>query len=75
MGADFMQRWMMKVRLLACGGVTLGILQAIDAIDFNQIWFNFLYVILNALVTLLLGGDLGTITDTGTSSPFGSFFL
>jgi hypothetical protein len=70
-----MQRWMTKVRLLACGGVTLGILQAIEAIDFNQIWFNLLYVILNTLVSLLLGGDLSTTTDTGMSSPFGSFFL
>ena len=70
-----MQRWMTKVRLLACGGVTLGILQAIEGIDLNQIWFNLLYVILNTLVSLLLGGDLSTTTDSGVGSLFESFFL
>ena len=69
-----MQRWMVKLRPLACGGVTLGVLQALEAINLNQIWYNVLYVILNTLVSLLLGGDL-TSTAEGSGSLFESFFL
>ncbi len=70
-----MQRWMTKLRPLACGGITLGVLQGLEAVDFNQVWFQFLYTILNALITLLLGGEMSSLTDSGTGSLFGSFFL
>ncbi len=69
-----MQRWMNKIRPLACGGVTLGILQAVPAIDFNQIWVQFLATWINVLVSLLFGGDLSNLTGGGSFSPFGSFF-
>jgi hypothetical protein len=70
-----MNRWMKKLYPLACGGVTLGILQGLQAVDFNQIWYQLLYTILNALVTLLLGGEAGSLTEVGAGSLFGSFFL
>jgi hypothetical protein len=70
-----MQGWMKKLHPLACGGVTLGVLQGLEAVNFNDIWFQFLYTILNALVTLLLGGEAGSLADLGSGSPFGSFFL
>jgi hypothetical protein len=68
-----MQRCMRRLYPLACGGITLGVLQAIGAIDFNQIWFDLLYVVLNTLVSLLLGGDLSTVSATG--SLFESLFV
>ena len=70
-----MQRWTRKLHPLACGGVTLGILQGFEAVNFNQIWFQLLYTILNGLVSLLLGAELGALPDSGTNSLFGSFFL
>jgi hypothetical protein len=66
---------MRKLHPLACGGVTLGVLQGLQAVDFNQIWFQMLYMILNVFVTLLLGGDTTTMTDTGTGSLLDSLFL
>ena len=70
-----MQRWTKKLYPLACGGVTLGVLQGLEAVNFNQIWFEFLDTIINALVSLLLGGEASSLTDSGTGSLFGSFFL
>ncbi len=69
-----MQRWMTKMRPLAYGGVTLGVLQGFQTVDFNQIWFQFLYAILNAIVSLLLGGDASSLSSSDYGSPFGSFF-
>jgi len=66
---------MRKLHPLACGGVTLGVLQGLEAVDFNQIWFQLLYMILNVFVTALLGGDPSTMTDTGTGSLLQSLFL
>ena len=70
-----MQRWMIRLRPLACGGVTLGVLQAIQGIDLNRMWFEFLLTWLNALISLLLGGDASALGSGGSTSPFGSFFL
>jgi hypothetical protein len=66
---------MKKLHPLACGGVTLGVLQGLEAVDFNQIWFQLLYTMLNALITLLLGGDISALTDTGSGSLLDSLFL
>ncbi len=46
-----------RLSLLASGAVTLGVLQAIESISWNQIFFNFLSTLLNLLVTLVLGGN------------------
>lgn len=69
-----MHRWNKKLYPLACGGVTLGILQSFEAIDFNEIWYEFLYVILNALVSLLFGNEATTLADSGSASLLASFF-
>ena len=70
-----MQWWTRKLGPLACGGVTLGILQAFQAIDFNQIWFDLVYIILNTVVGVLLGGDLSALSTSGAGSLFDSFLL
>ena len=74
-----MQWWMRKLRPLACGGVTLGVLQAIQGIDFNSIWYSFLYQLLSTLVgvfvTLFTGGEVSDVVGAELSSPFASFFL
>jgi len=49
--------WMYRMHLLASGAVTLGVLQAIRDIDFNQIWFQLLTTLLNLIITLVLGGS------------------
>ena len=68
--------WKMnRLHSLASGVVTLGILQAVQNVDFNQIWFLFLQTILNVVVALLLGGDLSTVFESGSGSTFGSFFV
>ena len=54
-----------KLYPLAFGGVTLGIIQSLDAIDFNSILFQIVYVFMNTLISLLLGG--GTDTTSGSS--------
>jgi hypothetical protein len=69
-----MQKWMIKLRPLACGGVTLGLLQAFQGIDLNQLWFNFWYFILNAVISLVLGGNVSSLANLTPSSQFGSFF-
>jgi len=70
-----MQWWMSKLRPLTCGGVTVGLIQAVGQIDFNQIWFQFWLTILNAFIALLFGQDPSEYSGGGTSSLFGSFFL
>ena len=55
-------QWLMpRLRLLACGAVTLGILQAIQSVNLNQIWAQFLAefwsTLLGLIVALLVGGD------------------
>jgi len=68
-----MQRWMSRLQLLACGGITLGVLQAIQNIDLNQIWFLLWYMIVTAFVSALFGGDASLLTGTPGSSLFGGF--
>lgn len=64
-----------KLYPLACGGVTLGLLQSFDAINYNSILYQIVYVFANALITLLLGGSLsGTDTSSGLGSIFSSLF-
>lgn len=70
-----MQSWIIRMRPLVCGGVTLGLFQAMQDINFNQIWFQFLLSWLSALITVLLGGDASTAFGDTTGSGFGSFFL
>lgn len=53
--------WMrsMERRLgpLFAGGVSLGVLQALENVDFNSIWFQFITLLLSTFVSLLFGGD------------------
>lgn len=55
-------RWLTaRLRLLACGAVVLGILQALQSVDLNLIWAQFLTqfwsTLLGLIVALLVGGD------------------
>lgn len=68
-----MQRWIVKLRPLACGAITLGWLQAVQDIDFNQIWFEFLVTWLSALLSFLLGGDASSVL--ASTFVCGSSFL
>jgi len=69
------QRWMVR-RLypLACGGITLGWLQALGGINWNALWFQFLLTWLSALVTLLLGGEVTAGQSGDSGSLFGGLF-
>jgi hypothetical protein len=68
-----MQRWIKRLRPLACGGIALGIFQAIQSIDFNQLWYEFLSLFLALLVQVLLGGGLEGVSGTEGISLFDSF--
>lgn len=74
-----MRWWMTKMRPLAGGAITLGILQAVQNVDFNYIWYQFLTQLLStlfgAIVMLLTGGNLSEILGSDTGSFFGSFFV
>jgi uncharacterized integral membrane protein len=48
---------------LSTGSISLGILQALGGINFNQLWYNFLTTLLSALVALLFGGDLSQLSS------------
>jgi hypothetical protein len=74
-GVNPMQRWMGRLRLAAYGGLTLGVLQAIQDIDFNQLWLLFWSTVLNWLVVFLTGADPDLLLQGGAGSPFGSFFV
>jgi|GEM_PF-6832016 len=63
-----------KLYPLAAGGVTLGFLQSIEAIDFNGIWFQILYSLLNTLISALLGSSVSSTADTGLGGLFGGLF-
>ena len=71
-----MTKWKIARKLypLACGGVTLGVLQSLDAINFNSIWYQIVYTFINALVALLLGGSEATENASGLGSLFSSLF-
>jgi len=68
-----MQRLMMKLRPLACGGVSLGFPSALQDVNFNQIWYSLLATLLNAFVSLLFGTEVDTTAGT-TTSIFESLF-
>jgi hypothetical protein len=60
-----MWKYSRKLYPLACGGITLGILQGLDAVNFNSILYQIVYVFLNSLIALLLGGNPDTTADAG----------
>lgn len=68
-----MQRWIKRLRPLACGGIALGIFQAIQNIDFNQLWYEFLSLFLALLVQVFLGGGLEGVSGAEGVSLFDSF--
>jgi len=74
-----MQKLRIKLRPLACGGVTLGVLQAFQGVDFNQIWFQFMAqlwsLFMGAIVTVFFGGDPSSLTNLASGSQYGSYFL
>jgi hypothetical protein len=43
--------------VMSTGGVTLGILQGLQGVNFAQFWTNWLSQLLSVLVTILFGGD------------------
>jgi hypothetical protein len=51
-GVVQVHKYMWKLRLLACGAVTLGWLQAVENVDYNQIWFE---LVLGWLTVMLAG--------------------
>jgi hypothetical protein len=58
-----MRRFLMtKVRLLAAGGVTLGLIQGFGGINYAEILFEFLLSWVSILVNTLLGGDVGQLS-------------
>lgn len=52
-----------KLYLLSCGGVTLGILQGFEMVNFASLFTSFLATLLSALVSFLLGGSGGTFFE------------
>lgn len=50
-----------QLAALASGGVLFGWLQAAGAIDFNQVFFELVLGIINAIVGALFGGFGGTV--------------
>lgn len=57
-GAGMRRRnlWLVRLAPLACGGTSLGILQAIGDVNYAQIFTNFLSSLLSLLVQILFGG-------------------
>lgn len=53
---------MTKVRLLAAGGVMLGLLQAGGGVNFAEILFEFLLSWVSILVNTVLGGNVGQLS-------------
>jgi hypothetical protein len=64
--------WVRRVHLLASGAVTLGLLQGIEGVSLNQIWFQFLATWLSAIISILFGGDLSQFNNGNGGG--GSFF-
>ncbi len=50
-------RMQRKVALLTTGGVTLGILQGLDMVNFSWVFTQFLTQVLSAIVVILFGGS------------------
>lgn len=47
--------WMRVLRQVSCGAVMLGLLQAFGALNFNQIWFQFLATLATLFATVFFG--------------------
>jgi hypothetical protein len=58
-----MRRWMMRIRLLAAGGVMLGFLQGAGATNFAEILFEFLLSWVSIVINALLGGSAGELSN------------
>lgn len=50
------QKALLRLYPLACGAVTLGLFQALSAMNFSSIWTDVIATFLSLLVTLLFGG-------------------
>jgi len=46
---------------LSCGGITLGIFQGLQLVNFAQLFTNFLSLLLSVLVSALFGGNAGNL--------------
>ena len=56
-----MATWIRRLRWLATGAVTLGILQGIEGLNFNQLFFQFLNTIIALFVSVFFGADPTTV--------------
>ena len=55
------QRYRKLCVAMSTGGMTLGVFQGLELVNFAQLFTNFLATLLSALVSLLLGGDAGSL--------------
>lgn len=72
-----MHWWLKKLRPLACGAVTLGLLQAVQNVNYNQLWFQLIISLLTGFlgaVLKLFGVDIATSSTSSSSSALSSFF-
>jgi hypothetical protein len=53
-----MSRYVVWLRLLSCGGLTLAIADAFSMISFSQVVFGVVRSFVTLLITLLFGGNL-----------------
>lgn len=61
-----MTRWKKRLCSLATGGVTLGILQGIYGISWNDVWFEFILTWITAIIQIFVGGDSSLLDSFGT---------
>jgi hypothetical protein len=54
---QFLRKYYKPLYLLSTGGVTLGILQGIEGINFANIWTTVLTQIFSALIAIFFGGS------------------
>jgi hypothetical protein len=72
-----MHWWLKKLHPLACGAVTFGLLQAVQNVNYNQLWFQLVISLLTGFlgaVLKLFGVELPTGSTSGSSSAFSSLF-
>lgn len=53
-------QWMRVLRGLSSGALMLGLVQAFGALNFNQIWFQFIAALVSLLATALFGAQTTT---------------
>ena len=58
-----MNRWKKRLCMLATGGMTLGILQGVYGISWNDVWFEFLLTWISVIIQVLVGGDTSTLNN------------